>query len=164
MIVISTNAQQVSRQLNAKGNQMRLLMDRALREVGQQVTRDVKGITHSWDHPVETYIEIDTRGGVYEMLAGTDDQIFNWLDRGVRGRFIKPVRRRALRFWSGFRPKTSPGGMRSGAGGSFGMPVFSKGHWWPGIKPRRWTPKIQKRADRKFRAVVKKAVRQWTKT
>ncbi len=163
MITISTNAKKVARDLNISARELRLVMDKTVRETGKATRKDFERITRTWEHDPEIYEEYDTRGGRFEALVGTDDKIFNMLEHGTRPHIIRPRRAKVLRFMSGFRPKTQPGNLFSGQGGSFGNPVFRPWVMHPGTQPRRWMPKIQRRTDRFFKKAITRHLRRWAR-
>lgn len=160
-VTLSTNAKAVAKALNISTRELRLVADSALKQTGQDIRKDFNSITNSWDHPVDVFVETDTRGGSFELLAGTDDKIFNWLEHGTRPHYIFPRRAKALRFLSGFRAKTAPGRMRSGQGGSFGNVLFRAWVKHPGIKPRNWMPKIAERAEKQMKHYFDRELRRW---
>ena len=139
---------------------LRLAMSEALRENAKRVEDDYKRVTKTWEHKVTIEKIIDTSGDQMEMLVGTDDKIFGWLDKGVKGHWVEPKRAKALA-WRASTPKTTPGSIFSGRGRSFGPMIFSKGHWWPGIKPRRFTEVIQGRLNKYGPRIIAKHVRRW---
>lgn len=164
MITISSNAAQVAKQLDISTRQLRVIMEDALEEVNQGIVKDFERITRTWDHKPDFEVITETRRGRVESLVGTDDKIFGYLEHGTRKNYpIRPKRAKALRFMSGFRPKTTIGGLQSGAGGSFGDVIFRRGVIHPGIKARKWMPKIQQRAEKRARKVINKHIARWAK-
>jgi len=162
-IVITTNAKAVAQKLNLSARELRIVLEEGMADAARYGRKDFERVTATWEHKPEIIETVSVRGANAEAMVGTDDKIFGYVDQGVKGRFIKPKKAKALAFWSGFHPKSTPGSLQPGHGGSFGSIVFSKGHWWPGIKPRRFTKKIQERLDKYTPKAVEKYMRQWAK-
>ena len=163
MITFSTNADQVAARLAAKQRELRLVMHRALEEVGDEAIRQYGRPVSTWSKKPQFVKEIDSHGPEYELLVGTDDRVFNWVDEGTRPHVIKPRGPWPLRFMSGFHPKTTPGSMQAGQGGSFGSQVTARGVNHPGGKPRRFTEQVQKIINRFGPKVFRKRLRVWAK-
>ena len=166
MIVIESNAAEVAKSLDISTRQLRVVMRDALEEVGKRIVKDYQRTTRTWDHKPQFLTEVNTSRNQYEVMVGTDDEIFGFVDRGTRvgkSRYpITPKRAKALRFWSESRPKTTPGHIGSGAGGKGGELQFRQLVMHPGIKPRRFTEQIQKKASKYARAIIEKRLSQWT--
>jgi hypothetical protein len=77
--------------------------------------------------------------GVDVYPSGSAARLWNWVSRGVRGHMIYPRRAKALRF----RPQGvgRPRGPVQPARATSGV-AFSRGHWWPGIRPRKFEERI----------------------
>jgi hypothetical protein len=158
-VTFSTNTGDVVRDLQMSTREYRVLMDKALNEEAQHVKRDYQRPTSTWDRKVAFDVIVDKSG----FLVGTDDQVFRWVDKGTRRHWVEPRKAKALRFMLGVTPKTTPGSLAAGYGRRSGPFVFSKGHWVPGVRPRRFTEKVQKRMEKRAPRTIDKYVRQWLK-
>ena len=155
--------QQAANELDVKGRNLKLAMTGALKESGKKVKEDFLRPTRTWQHRVGVEVLTNITSTGVELLAGTDDKIYTYLEYGTRPHTIRPKRAKALRFMSGFRPKTTPGSLWSGAGGSFGDRVYAGAVRHPGTKPRRWLPIIQRRAQKFTLYSIRKHLEQWAK-
>lgn len=170
IVIVKTNAAEIARDLDIGARELRLVLEGAFKEAGREIRKDYGRATSTWKHKPEIVAEVNTRSGKAELLAGTDDKIFNWVDAGTglygpaHSKYpIRPKKAKALRFLAGFRPKTMPNHLASGAGGSW-PPILLRGLvMHPGIKPRRFTPKIQKRADKRTPHIMDKHMGRWLK-
>lgn len=141
--------------------QLRGAVSEALDEMGREAKRDFERITKTWNHrvPIEVLKDVSR----LELMVGTDDRIFGYLEHGTKAHAIRPKKARALRFMSGFHPKTTIGGLQSGAGGSYGDVVFSQGVWHPGTKARNWMPKIADRMRKRAKPIFGRYIERWAK-
>ena len=98
MIIVSTNAKQIAKDLDIGARELRLVMQDAVREAGRQIRRDYERVTATWDHKPEIIEDTNTRGGRAEVMVGTDDPIFHFVDQGTRPHPIFPRNAKALRF------------------------------------------------------------------
>lgn len=160
-IVITTNANEVAQRIGLSARQLRLFMADAIAEANKEILADYKRATRTWEHQPNmiNVVDITSRGG--EGMVGTDDEIFGYVDAGTRAHWIVPRRAKALRFWTGGSPKTTPNALQSGAGRMGSNLVFSMRVWHPGIKPRRFTENIQKRAEKRNRSIIEKHMKRW---
>ena len=161
MASITVDVSEVMHKLDPR--EFKLAMTAAGKEIGKEVKRDFQKPTRTWRHKVGFEVLTNVTSNGIEILAGTDDKIFGWLEHGTRPHWIRPKRAKALRFMSGFHPKTTPGHLGSGQGGSYGDIVFSRGVRHPGTKPRRWLPIIARRAEKFGRWAVNKHLTRWAR-
>ena len=162
-VLVETNAKRVAKDLNISVREMRTIMHRALRDVGRSAERDYGKATRTWRHKPDVQVEVNTRGNRAEVMVGTDDKVFGWVDRGTKPHYIFPRKAKALRFWSKSRPKTQPGQLSSGSGGKGGKLLYRAWVRHPGTKPRRFTEQIQRRINKVGPKILDKAVRLWVK-
>ena len=163
MATITVDWESAAKELDMKSRQLRLVAEQALKETGKKVREDFKRPTRTWEHRVNIEVLTNVTSQGVEMIAGTDDKIFGYLEYGTRSHWIRPKKAKALRFMSGFRPKTTPGSLSSGYGGSFGDVVFSRGVRHPGTKPRRWLPIIGRRAEKFILYSMNKHLARWAR-
>lgn len=158
---------------------VRLELLNALRSEGRAIRQDFKSTTKTWRRKPKFEMKVSLKrgakaGGYVEVW--TDNEIYGYVNHGTgiwsgRGRYpIRPkVRRRwsagspggkggrfrkaakALAFPSKSRPKTRPGRLGSGPGGSSGPIVIRKQVMHPGIRPRRFDVAIRKKDEKQGR-------------
>lgn len=109
------------------------------------VLRDLQSTVRTWKTKVAFDVTITQNGEDYGVTAGTDNQIYTWVNDGTKPHAIKPKRSRFLRFSSGYKAKTRVGIIGSVDGGSFGNDIFSRGVMHPGFVGRTFVTKIQQR-------------------
>jgi len=107
--------------------------------------RDLQSTVKTWKHQPKFDVTITQQGGGYSVTAGTDDEIYGYVDAGTKAHEIRPKRSKYLRFSSGYKAKTRVGIIGSIEGGAFGDDVFSKGVMHPGFPGRKFAETIAKR-------------------
>lgn len=115
----------------------------AVRNTGQDILRELKGVTSTWRHkPIFITPRLSFRGGSAQVLVIVDDDIFTHLNFGTSKRWAVMS--------SGFIAKTAPGRRVSGTGAR-PDPVYkgrrqmlAAGYTGPkpGIEARNWTVDI----------------------
>ncbi len=101
-----------------------------------------------------------------EILVGTDDEIYGYLDVGTKRHFIAPKHKPALVWRSGARQtKTVVGRMVAGVGSPASGPLAfdAKGHFVKGIKARKFTVTLQKDWRPKYLRRMEKAMSEGAK-
>lgn len=124
---------------------------------------DFELTTATWDHQVKFEKEVQVGPKSIEILVGTDDEIYGYVDKGTRPHDIYPRNARVLAFPSGYAAKTRPGVPSSNSGGPSGSTVFAAFVHHPGTEPRNfdiiiqkdWQPKFQKRMQAAMQAGAK---------
>lgn len=110
------------------------------------VIRDLESTVKTWNTKVAFDVTITRIKGDYVVTAGTDSDVYKWVDGGTKRHIIRPKRSKYLRFKSGYAPKTRIGIIGSQPGGSFGTDVFTnQAVQHPGFKGRGFTKAIAKR-------------------
>lgn len=122
------------------------VVERTLDLMAQRTKQLYQGATKSWSGPPK--VEIITQE--FSRIVVVDSPVFDFVDQGTRAHRIIARRGRALRFRGGFRAKSSPGSLSSGAGGASGDYRYARAVNHPGTKPRHYTKKIQAIADQEF--------------
>jgi hypothetical protein len=147
-----------SRQYYLKFDAFRRYVLEAMRnEIAPDIISMMERQVSYWDEiPEFDYAANITREGLSIWAYPTTmANIWQWVSRGVEGHMIRPRRTQALKF----RPKTSYsfGGYSFSAGSS--KAVFSKGHWWPGIRPRRYEETVASEYNDEFRRKAENIMR-----
>lgn len=163
MIAIETNAGQVAAWLARKSTTLRTVQGKAVEEVNREIVSDYERVTHNWDHKPRITQHVERSGGAWIGRVRVSGKVFEAVERGVPGRYIYPVRAQVLAFRRDYRAKTSPGSLTSRSGGSYGDMVFSRGHWWPGIRARHFTEKILRKRRARLVPVFLKAIVRWAR-
>ena len=127
------------------GEQYAKAMQAATYKSAGLALRDLQSTTRTWVHQPKFDVTITQQGGDYSVIAGTDDEIYSYVDAGTKAHEIKPKRSKYLRFSSGYKAKTRVGIIGSIPGGAFGSDVYSKGVFHPGFPGRKFTETIAKR-------------------
>lgn len=108
-------------------------------DLGKQALRLFRGTTRTWREQPEFTVETEASGDEITVLAGTDNPIYGYLDRGtsVRYALMSPD----------WRSKTTPGSLQAGSGAGRVI-VINRNRPRPGIKARRFSDKIRETLDR----------------
>ena len=123
---------------------------RASDKLGKRALQLFRGITRTWTHQPEFTSITNEAGDNIEVLTGTDDKIFGWLDRGT------PVRYAIMS--PDFVAKTKPGSLRSEAGR--GRVIFvSRKHPRPGIQARNFSKRIEEIISREAEPAFNREIR-----
>lgn len=142
-----------------KQKEMRLELLNGLRAVGKKVLKDFELTTKTWDHKPKFELAISLKGKGPQFLAGTDDEIYRYVNEGTKPHRIRPKRAKALRFQGTYRAKTTPGVIGSRGGGSSGDVIFSQGVQHPGTKARNFDKQIGKKWEKSFRNEMHEAMK-----
>lgn len=109
-----------------------------MKDAADDAVKDMEKTTATWSSQ-PNWSSKEQRDG---YLIGTDNKIWNFLDKGTRAHRIIARRAKRLRFSSGFRAKTRPGFVGSQSGGATGGPVFAQSVQHPGTVARNWSKLI----------------------
>jgi len=147
----------------------------ALKRTGRAIKKDFEGVTRTWNHQpqfkVETHVTARLPSPSVEVY--TIDEIFNWVNMGTggakkgtgetyeiwAGAYTGKSDKTTLAFPSAFTPKSTPGSLAAGSGGSGGTTVFTPYVNHPGIEPRRFDLIIKKERTPWFKREMEKAMR-----
>jgi len=111
--------------------------------------------THAtWRTPVRWIVKIRA----HEVEVRTKSQVWAYVDQGTRPHIIRPRRRRRLVFRAGYRAKTRPGSIVSGAGGPFGPIVVARQVLHPGTKARGFTQRLRAKWNKKWPHMLQRAI------
>lgn len=136
----------------------------ALDAEAKRMIKDYERSTRTWKHkPKFESVKAVTSSGP-ELLVGTDDPIYGYVDQGTRPHTIKATKGKRLAFnWAGpgsYKAKTSPGSLNSRASKQTGPTVTPKVVHHPGTKPRNFTDVVIRNAEKGFYRRMEKAVEQ----
>lgn len=140
----------------------------AANEAGKEIQKDFEATTKTWKHKVKFIREVDVKTSPVQVLVGTDDMIYRFVDEGTEphpifaGIYTGKSNKKALAFqWGGkgsYKAKTSPGIIGSQAGGPTGPFVAFPYVEHPGTKPRDFDKIIQKKWEPRFKRLMEKAI------
>lgn len=137
----------------------------AAHEAGKEIKKDFEATTKTWNHKPQFVKEVDTKASPVQVLVGTDDEIYRYVDEGTKphpifaGIYTGKSNKRALAFPSAFTPKTKPNVIGSSQGSKGGSMVVVPYVQHPGTEPRnfdkvilrKWEPIWKARALRLLR-------------
>lgn len=141
-----------------KASEFRQAFEKAALKTANLVERDLKSTTRTWTHQPKFSVNILPTNVDYTIIAGTDDEIYSYVDAGTRPHPIRPKRSKYLRFTSGYRSKTRVNIIGSREGGSFGDEVFSKGVNHPGFAGRNFLAQIARRRQVTLEQEISQAI------
>jgi hypothetical protein len=136
--------------------QFREVIARELDREGRTIVREYSITTRTWKHKVRFEMQIFPDG---QMIVGTDDEKFGYVDKGTRPHIIRPRLAKALRFNTVFRAKTVPNQMTSRPGLSSPPVAVRMEVHHPGTKPRNFTKLMAKRSSTRFSRNMAKAMK-----
>ncbi|MBA3867775.1 MAG: hypothetical protein H0X30_01325 [Anaerolineae bacterium] len=133
-------------------------MKKAAQKTADLTKRDLESTTRTWKHKPKFAVVVGENAAAYVVFAGTNDQIYRYVDEGTKPHDIKPKRSKFLRFSSGYTAKGKTGVIGSQPGGSSGDNVFSQGVHHPGFAGRHFTVLIAKRRQKTMEQEMSQAL------
>jgi len=147
------------------GGDLMPAMQEAGHKTGKEAVRLFRGTVRSWRHQPTFDYAVEAKGSSFDVLAGTSDAIYGFVDEGTRPHVIAAVHAPYLAFQLGYKAKTTPGSLQSRAGGATGKMAFAKVVHHPGIRARGFTKLVKQKAGQfaieEFNRQLKKWVRRW---
>lgn len=131
----------------------------AANQVANGIEADFRATTATWEHKPAFEKIVDTVASPVQILVGTDDPIYAFVDMGTRPHAIFPRNAKVLAFPSAYSAKTSPGVIGSSGGGSSGSTVFAAYVQHPGTAPRNFDETIARKWAPRFKAAMEAALR-----
>lgn len=128
-------------------------LDIAAQQIADLAKKMLQETTSTWETPPNIISRVQISEGksgradvfrVIEIYAGSEDQIFKWVNDGTPAHPISPKGNNPLIFPRTFTPKSQPGQMQAGTGYK-GAPYFigKVTVYNPGITARNFTAHIQ---------------------
>lgn len=105
----------------------------------KQIQREYNKTTRRWVVRPKFTIKRTSTGGTLTAVISTKSAIYGYVDEGTKPHAIRPKRAPALRFQTGFVPKTTPNVLDSTTGRHFGPFVYAQQVMHPGNAPRNFT-------------------------
>lgn len=150
-----------------KADVFRLEFLTELNKIRREVKKDFEKTTATWKEQPKFEAEISLMHPGPTVLVGTDDEIYNYVDRGTKPHIIRPKRRGGkLAFtWGGpgsYRAKTKPRTLASYPGGATGATTVLPIVHHPGTEAREFSQTIaevwKSKYKRRMEAALKKGV------
>ena len=146
-----------------KADTVRLYALNGLRKAANRVKWTYQGVVSNWTHRPTFYTQekgsISLAGGTPSFLITTDDEVFKYVDRGTPAHTIR-ARNRYMVFQTGYKSRTTPRSLSSGASSEFGPKVMRASVRHPGIKARDFSGVIAKVMEKEVRSIVQDAISQ----
>jgi len=134
-------------------------MKKAVQKSANLTQRDLESTTRTWKHKPKFTVVVEENTTSFAVFAGTNDQIYRYVDQGTKAHDIKPKKSKFLVFSGGYKAKTRVGIIGSQEGGGFGDKVFSeKGVRHPGFPGRNFIITINKRRQKTVEQEVDQAL------
>ena len=135
------------------------------------VTAEARHYTSGWQVSVEwdQDTDIGDRGIAHYMYpVGPGAQAWEWVSRGVEGRYISVRKQSTFRGIGSYKPHlslqrykpyTAPGGFYGGPGIRYGPVGYRRVVWWPGIRPRNFEEHMADSIRQQHISISESAVR-----
>ncbi len=135
----------------------------AAKQAADEIQKDFEATTATWKHKVKFDKIVSLEPSPVEVLVGTDDEIYRYVDEGTKAHPIFAKRAPALVFaWGGpgsYTPKTKPRVIGSTPGGSSGPTVFRAYVDHPGTEARQFDKTIRQKWEPKFKRLMEGALK-----
>ena len=148
-VFIEHNLDEWLRLLKILPEQMRIkAITPVSKQIGRELMRRFQRTVQTWRHRPRFEVLEEVGPNQVSVLAGTDDEIYNYVDKGTRPHIIEPKGTGyPLRFQSMYQAKTIPGVIGSQQGGPSGPYVGAYRVRHPGTRARRFTEVIFKEVE-----------------
>lgn len=137
---------------------MRRIISDTGKTIEREALRNFRRTTNTWQRQPKFEAIAEYKDSGFEIIVGTDDVIYGYVDRGTRPHIIKPKGPWPLRFQSKYRAKTRPHILDSLSGGSSGDTVFAQEVYHPGTEAREFSNEIYKIVDTMAGDLVNKKI------
>ena len=135
----------------------------------RDIQKDFESTIKTWKHKVKFVKEVDIKASPVQILVGTDDEIYRYVDEGTKphpifaGIYTGKSNKKALAFpWGGkgsYKAKTMPGVIGSQQGGASGPMRAFPFVQHPGTKARNFDEAVRKMWEPKFKKLMEAAMR-----
>jgi hypothetical protein len=143
----------IPKELLGDPGKIKRVLQNAMKMSGEAVRVDFEVTTQTWNKQPKFEVKASWK----QVTVGTNDWLYNLLDKGTPARIIRPVNAKALRFPGKWRAKTVPGQIRSRKGSSSGV-RFAKFVRHPGIAARDFDETIAKKWEELFPGTLQRAI------
>lgn len=168
VVIVDIDTQAVERGLRQRAVDWPRVLEYSATEIGRGVRLDFQRTTRSWQKRPEFTTDVATGPFGAEVMVGTNDAVYNFVDRGTRAHWIAPrYPGGVLAFqWGGpgsYVAKTTPGFLGSQAGGPTGGRVVRRVVRHPGSAPRDFSKIIHWRWQSKAPDILRKYAANWAR-
>jgi hypothetical protein len=161
-IRIDTNANEVAWIIRRLANRIPdAVLLSATNQLADEALELYKRTCRTWTHQPEFWKEAKLRGNEVEIVVGTNDQIYSYVDFGTDPHYIVAVDAPMLIYPEVYIPKTQPRVLDSGAASDEGRLVRRTWVWHTGAKARNFSEEIDKRMAKRVAPVFRGAVLRW---
>ena len=130
------------------------------RKTAKDIKKDFEKTVSTWNNKPKFEMVIAVGPKSIDILVGTDDEIYGYVDKGTEEHLITPKKSGGtLAFKSRYKPKTIPNLIGSRGGGSSGDTVFAKWVIHPGTKARNFSKTLQKKWEKIYKGRIEKALK-----
>lgn len=133
-------------------------VEKEMKAIHKEVDKDFDSTVRTWDNKPKWDKEFKAGSNQIRFATMTANEIYGYVSGGTKPHRIVPKRAKVLAFPGTFKAKTSPGTIPSGAGGSSGATVYSKGVMHPGTKARNFDEQIRRKWEKPFANRLKTAM------
>lgn len=139
------------------------VMEQQLQKVADRLLFNFEKTTRTWSGASKPYFfkRMVRQGSNITIVVGTLSEIYLYVSGGTKPHMIYPVRAKALRFRSQFRPKTRPNQLASWKGFKGGAVRFAQQVHHPGTEARNFPPLVVKATEREiswFYAAIRREI------
>lgn len=137
-------------------------------EIAKATTDTLNTMKHDFERTVRgwntrviftTQKSLKVSGDSLRGSVGTDNKIYGYVNNGTRAHIIRPKRAKALRFRTGYRPKTQFRTLISkSGGGAYGPYAYAQVVRHPGTAPREFDVTIADMRQPDYEQAVRKAI------
>lgn len=131
------------------------VVENALEETAQAIYADYQVTMQTWTKRAEFVIK---PGPGYSRDIYTENEIYGYVSGGTRPHTIRAKNAPVLAFQGGYKAKTTPQKIKSGAGGPFGPTVFAVEVDHPGTEARNFEEVIGNKWDKQWPKQLDRAI------
>jgi len=134
------------------------------RKVAGEMEKDFKATTATWKHKVKFEKLVDVAASPVQILVGTDDEIYGYVNNGTKphpifaGIYTGRSNKAVLAFPSAYKAKTQPRVIGSEGGGGFGDTVVVPFVQHPGTDARHFDEVIRDKWEPRFKREIESAL------
>lgn len=146
-----------------KDDALRKVLTKGMEEQAKEILKDFEATTDTWEHDVKFTQELNLVPHGPEVLVGTDDEVYGYVNDGTRPHPIFSKGTWPLKFqWGGkgsYKAKTKPRVIGSFEGGPSGPIVRRMYVSHPGTAARHFDEEIEKKQAPRFKRRMEQAMR-----
>jgi hypothetical protein len=150
-----------AKKLNSASLRMKLINQ--MHVIARGVLDDYKSTTRTWEHQPKFEKVMALKPNGPELLVGTDDRVYRYVDEGTKPHRIIARNKFALAFKLNYKAKTIPGKLTSRKGGASGRRIFRYMVDHLGFEARGFSKLIQKKWERRFKDRMERTMKEWAK-